>query len=52
MSIEITLFAYRVLGAREWWVHRGRLKEARALSVVVRTGRVEWGVTVVVGDYR
>lgn len=50
MSIEIALFAYRVLGRGEWWVDWGRTK--KALGVVVKTGRVEWGITVVVGDYR
>lgn len=50
MSLEVALFAYRVKGAREWWVHGGRTKQA--LSMVVRAGRVEWGITVVVGDYK
>ena len=50
MSIELALFAYRVRGRGEWWVHRARMK--KGFSVVVKTGRVEWGITVVVGDYR
>ena len=50
MSIEIALFGYRVLGRWEWGVEWGRTKQA--VSVVVRTGGVEWGLTIVVGDYK
>lgn len=47
MSLEIALFCYRVIG-KGWGIDWGRAKQA--VSVVIRTGRVEWGLTIVVND--
>lgn len=49
MSLELAVFCYPVIGAREFWIHWSSVN--LSFGVTVRVGRIEFGLTVMWNDY-